>query len=161
MERTERPTDSGPGASLPPTLIYIAGFLFGWWLETHTPLYPDWRPRPAVVFAGWGLAGAGVFLFVWGLVTFSKNRTGIMFHEAATQVVDVPPYSWSRNPMYVAFTVIYAGAALVLQVWWPIVMLPVVLGILTFVVIAREERYMRATFGAAYDDYCRRVRRWI
>lgn len=62
MERTERPTDSGPGASLPPTLIYIAGFLFGWWLETHTPLYPDWRPRPAVVFAGWGLAGAGVFL---------------------------------------------------------------------------------------------------
>lgn len=84
-----------------------------------------------------------------------------MFHEAATQVVDVPPYSWSRNPMYVAFTVIYAGAALVLQVWWPIVMLPVVLGILTFVVIAREERYMRATFGAAYDDYCRRVRRWI
>jgi protein-S-isoprenylcysteine O-methyltransferase Ste14 len=161
MERTERPTDSGPGAPFPPTLIYIAGFLFGWWLETHTPLSPDWRSPVAVAVAGWGLVAFGVLLFVWGLATFSKVRTGIMFHEPATRVVDVPPYSWSRNPMYVAFTAIYVGLALVLQVWWPFVVLPLVVGVLTLAVIAREERYMRATFGAAYDDYCRRVRRWI
>jgi protein-S-isoprenylcysteine O-methyltransferase Ste14 len=28
-------------------------------------------------------------------------------------------------------------------------------------VISREERYMRATFGQEYVDYCRRVRRWL
>jgi hypothetical protein len=28
-------------------------------------------------------------------------------------------------------------------------------------VIPREEAYMRAHFGAAYDEYCSRVRRWL
>jgi protein-S-isoprenylcysteine O-methyltransferase Ste14 len=28
-------------------------------------------------------------------------------------------------------------------------------------VIAREERYLHATFGEPYEKYCRRVRRWL
>jgi protein-S-isoprenylcysteine O-methyltransferase Ste14 len=63
--------------------------------------------------------------------------------------------------MYVSFTAMYVGMALALGVWWPLLLLPVVIAVLTVAIIAREERYMRATFGAAYEDYCRRVRRWI
>lgn len=157
----ERSTGPGPGAPFPPTLIYVAGFLIGWWLESRTSLRSGWTAPAAVEVAGWCLVVAGALLFIWGLATFSKVRTGIMLQKAATRVVDVPPYSWSRNPMYVSFTAMYVGLALALGLWWPFLLLPVVIGVLTVAVIAREERYMRATFGSAYEDYCQRVRRWI
>jgi protein-S-isoprenylcysteine O-methyltransferase Ste14 len=111
--------------------------------------------------AGLSLVGCGTGLFCWGLATFSRMRTGILLQQAATRVVDVAPYSWSRNPMYVAFALIYVGCALLLGLWWPVLLLPVVIAAMNATVIAREERYMRATFGAAYDEYCRRVRRWV
>jgi protein-S-isoprenylcysteine O-methyltransferase Ste14 len=158
MERTRA---SGPGAPLPPTLIYVAGFLPGLWLEGRMPLWPDWTAPDVIETMGWGLVLAGVLLFAWGMSTFSKLQTGILLQRAATRVVDVPPYSWSRNPMYVAFTVMYVGLALAYGLWWPFVLLPAVIGILSAVVIAREERYMRRTFGRVYEDYCARVPRWI
>ena len=157
----EKVTGPGPGAPLPPTLIYAAGFLLAVWMESRLPVQPSYAAPALIELAGWGLVAAGALLFLWGMATFSKMRTGIMLQHPATRVVEEPPYSWSRNPMYVAFTVIYIGLAVALGLWWPLILLPFVILILTAAVIAREERYMRATFGEAYDDYCRRVRRWI
>lgn len=157
----ERVTGSGPGASVPPTLIFVAGFLLGWWIDTRAPLGDEGEPSALVRLIGWGATAAGSWLFLWGLATFSRVRTGILLQRPATRVVDLPPYSWSRNPMYVAFTAIYVGLALVVGAWWSLILLPVVLGLLTWLVIRREERYMRTAFGAEYDAYCRRVRRWI
>jgi len=44
---------------------------------------------------------------------------------------------------------------------WPLLLLPLVLMVLSTAVIQREERYLRSAFGPDYDDYCRRVRRWL
>jgi protein-S-isoprenylcysteine O-methyltransferase Ste14 len=151
----------GPGAPLPPTLIYVAGFALAWWVESRTPLRGEDEPPALVGLAGWALVAAGSWLFLWGMATFSRMKTGIMLQQAATRVVEAPPYNWSRNPMYVAFTAIYVGLALALGIWWAFIFLPAVLVLLNVAVIAREERYMRATFGAAYEDYCRRVGRWF
>lgn len=154
------PTGSGPGAPLPPTLVYIAGFALAMWLDRVVPL-GDGVAHPAMVAVGGLLVVAGTVLFFWGLATFARQRTGIMLQQAATRVVDVGPYRWSRNPMYVAFTMVYAGLALTYALLWALLLLPIVNLVLTVAVIAREERYMRATFGAAYADYCQRVRRWL
>lgn len=156
-----RPNGSGPGAPLPPTLIYIVGFLLGWWLERVAPLTSGALPGAAVRSVGWIAVAAGTGLFIWGLATFAQQRTGIMLQQAATRVVSVGPYRWSRNPQYVAFTLIYLGLALAYGLIWPVILLPGVLLLLTAAVIAREERYMRATFGSGYVDYCQRVRRWL
>jgi protein-S-isoprenylcysteine O-methyltransferase Ste14 len=75
--------------------------------------------------------------------------------------VEAGPYSWSRNPQYVAFTAIYMGITLLLGTGWPLILLPLVIGATVAAVIAREERYMRTAFGADYEDYCRRVPRWL
>jgi protein-S-isoprenylcysteine O-methyltransferase Ste14 len=152
---------SGPGAPLPPTLIYLAGFALGWWMENSAPIWPTWHPPAWLATTGWFLCIVGLLLFVWGLATFARFRTGIMLQRAATCIVDAPPYSWSRNPQYVSFTMIYVGASLAMGLFWPLLILPLVLLLVTATVINREERYMRSRFGNAYDDYCRRVRRWI
>lgn len=151
----------GPGAPLPPTFVYLAGFLAAWFLhrEFPSPVNEGVGPVQAVVGAI-GIA-IGLAIFVWGLLTFYRLRTGIMLQKPAVSLVEEGPYRWSRNPQYVAFNAIYVGAALLANTVWPLVLLPVVVGTILIAVISREERYLRSTFGPAYDDYCRRVKRWI
>lgn len=166
-ERIDRayPLDStvsrGPGAPFPPTLFFVIAFAFGWWIEAEMPLISASEVSPAASGSGWTLTIAGAAIFIWGMATFARAGTGIMLQRAATQVVERGPYRWSRNPQYVAFTLIYVGAALAWGLVWPLILLPLATLALTVVIIAREERYMRATFGMAYRDYCRRVRRWL
>jgi len=156
-----RPTAAGPGAPLPPTLIYIACFGLGWWFDSSTPLTAEPQVPAPVVWTGWSLVAGGAGLFLWGLATFSRMRTGILLQKPATRIVDTPPYSWSRNPQYVSFTMMYVGLALALGLWWTLLLTPVVVLLVTVFVIAREERYLRTAFGDVYNDYCRRVRRWM
>ena len=63
--------------------------------------------------------------------------------------------------MYVGLTVGYLGLALLFNFAWPVVLLPIVLVVTTIAVIVREERYMQARFGPAYETYCARVPRWL
>jgi protein-S-isoprenylcysteine O-methyltransferase Ste14 len=63
--------------------------------------------------------------------------------------------------MYVGFVAMYVGLALLMNSLWPLALLPAVVFSLELVVITREERYLRSVFGPAYEEYCRRVKRWI
>jgi protein-S-isoprenylcysteine O-methyltransferase Ste14 len=71
------------------------------------------------------------------------------------------PYRWSRNPIYVALTLIYAGIALVIGSPWLLLLMPAIVAILHFGVVAREERYLEAKFGQSYLGYKASVRRWL
>jgi len=57
---------------------------------------------------------------------------------------------------------LYALAfALFLNTWWVVVLLvPALLAVLRFVIVP-EEKYLRRRFGADYEAYTRRVRRWL
>ncbi|MCH7905375.1 MAG: hypothetical protein IH944_12545 [Armatimonadetes bacterium] len=46
-------------------------------------------------------------------------------------------------------------------VFWPLVLLPLAVFLVGRTVIAREEEYLLRTFGASYEEYCSRVRRWL
>jgi protein-S-isoprenylcysteine O-methyltransferase Ste14 len=63
--------------------------------------------------------------------------------------------------MYVGVTLIYLGVAALRAVLWPVLLLPVPLAVLNYFVIPKEESMLRAAFGAAYERYCARVRRWL
>lgn len=72
------------------------------------------------------------------------------------------PYRFTRNPMYLGFTCIYLGIALCANSLWPLLALAlVVLPLMHWFVIRREERYLERTFGAPYREYRQTVRRWI
>lgn len=152
----------GPGAPIPPTAVFVVGFLLAWGLHVALPS-PIERDELSSVqhTVGTLMVLLGAVLFLWGLRTFAVVRTGIMLQKPALTLVGSGPYRWSRNPMYVGFTAIYIGAALIANTVWPLVVLPLVIVTVAVGVIAREERYLRHTFGPAYDEYCQRVGRWL
>jgi protein-S-isoprenylcysteine O-methyltransferase Ste14 len=70
-------------------------------------------------------------------------------------------YSHCRNPMYVGNILIVSGVALASNsLATLLVALPLV--VLAYsAIIAAEEQFLRDKFGAAFDDYCRDVPRWL
>ncbi len=78
-----------------------------------------------------------------------------------TRVVSTGPYALSRNPMYVAWTVLYVGIALIINALWPLLLLPVVLASTHFLAVLREERRLAELFGIEYADYRQEVRRYV
>ncbi|MFB8831121.1 methyltransferase family protein [Azotobacter sp. CWF10] len=71
------------------------------------------------------------------------------------------PFRFSRNPIYLADTLIYAGIALLLASLWPWLLLPVLIVFMNRTVIRHEEALLTELFGDAYRAYQARVRRWI
>jgi protein-S-isoprenylcysteine O-methyltransferase Ste14 len=58
-------------------------------------------------------------------------------------------------------TLLYFGVALVLNTLWALVLYPVLLVIMLFGVIFREERYLLLRFCTKYLKYKVSVRRWL
>jgi protein-S-isoprenylcysteine O-methyltransferase Ste14 len=70
-------------------------------------------------------------------------------------------YRWMRNPMYVGVLALILGQALllgreVLYLWGAAAWL-----FFHLFVVFEEEPGLRRRFGAAYEDYCARVPRWL
>jgi protein-S-isoprenylcysteine O-methyltransferase Ste14 len=118
----------------------------------------SWRlPWPAWIghACGWPLILAGLWLAAWGV-----RAAADLDLQRPNQLVLRGPYAFSRNPMYLAWTLVYVGIAFVANAAWPLLLLPVVL-LVTHAVILREERSLERRFGAAYRRYKTSVRRYL
>ena len=153
-----------PGVRFPPPTLFVAGWLLAWLLERRVErirLIGEGGSQAPLVIAGTALIVAGALVIGAGLLTFFRARTAIMPHHAASRLVTHGPYRFTRNPMYLGMTLLYSGLALRANFGWPLLLLPLVLVAVVQLVIRREERYLASEFGAAYDDYRHRVRRWL
>ena len=150
-----------PGVRFPPPILFVAGLLAGWLLDRFVQPLPISRiPGRFDVVAG-ALIPAALALMASGVMTFRRARTAIIPHKPASRLVQSGPYRFTRNPMYTGFTIVYVGISLLMNAFWPLILLPLVLFLLVRLVISREEAYLHSTFGAQYDEYRSRVRRWM
>lgn len=151
-------TDS-PGVHVPPPLFYVAAITAGLGLRRYVPLTIG-HDLPRLVAAYVFLAMFAALLG-WSFLSFFRRRTTVIPNRPANALVIEGPYRFTRNPMYVALTLLAAGAGLWLNTWWiPILLVPTVLAI-DRLVIVREEDYLRRRFGSGYDAFSSRVRRWL
>src|SRR6476659_8685326 len=97
----------------------------------------------------------------WTLSVMAANRTAVLPGGATRVVLDRGPFGLSRNPLYVGLIVLDVGLALLWPSGWALIGVPIGVALLSWGAIVPEERYLRATFGTEYDDYRRRVRRWL
>jgi protein-S-isoprenylcysteine O-methyltransferase Ste14 len=97
----------------------------------------------------------------WSLWLFGRHGTGLLPGQETRTMIEEGPYRLSRNPLYVGLLALYLGLALVVPTFWGLVLCPAAVVLLRWGAIHPEERYLRERFGTAYDDYRRRVRRWL
>lgn len=70
-------------------------------------------------------------------------------------------YGAVRNPIYAAFLFLCTGALLCCANWWFLIAPVVYYLYLTALMIFTEEKWLRETFGAEYEAYCKKVNRCI
>lgn len=150
------------GVRFPPPIAFAGTLLAGWVLgrllgSPGIPLH-GWH---MVRNLGWlGLfAGAAILMSAAGL--FRKSGTNIEPWKPVSALVTDGVYRWTRNPMYLGMTLIYAGAALLLDSFVALALLIPLIIVIRKEVIEREEAYMTARFGDEYRDYQARTRRWF
>jgi protein-S-isoprenylcysteine O-methyltransferase Ste14 len=140
--------------------VAIGAPLIVGWLATRTVGDPidlgGWR-----VPLGWALVTVFVAWNGWALWLFGRHRTGLLPGQPAETMIEDGPFRVSRNPLYLGLLALYVALALLVPTVWGLVLFPAAVVLVLWGAILPEERYLRDRFGARYDDYARRVRRWL
>jgi protein-S-isoprenylcysteine O-methyltransferase Ste14 len=154
MQRTE---PAPPRLPWPPLLL-AAAILGGWLLDLAIPWRWPEALQPAVDGTGAVLIAAGVLLAVAAMREFFIGRTTVRPDRPPTSLVT---RGYSRNPIYVADTIIILGLGAVSgRIWIALMSVPFV-ALVQWLAIHPEERLLEARFGTDFTAYKARVRRWI
>jgi protein-S-isoprenylcysteine O-methyltransferase Ste14 len=147
--------------AIPPPVVMLIGALLTWGIRRIWPEMGVFIPGRRVIY--WTLLIAGLLVAVAGVWEFRRARTTVnpMRPTNASSLVTSGIYRFTRNPMYVGDVLILL--AVVVFFSNPLGLAGVVLFIvwMNLLQIPAEERALRERFGAAYADYCRKVRRWV
>ncbi len=146
---------------IPPPLVGVIAGVLAWlvarqFAPTSLPAAPRLALVAAFVLLGLWLAGTAA-----RTVTRAKTTLNPIKPETATSLVTAGIFQRTRNPMYL-------GMACWLLAWSAWLGTPAgLLGPVLFVLwmnrfqIGPEERALRQLFGAEYEAYLGRVRRWL
>jgi len=142
-----------------PPLVYLASIFLGLVLHIAWPLPLLEHAVAAPVGAGLVLVAIG--LFVTAVRAFRAVGTPVPGNRPTTTIVRAGPYRFTRNPIYLAFSVLQVGIGLWVGSLWFLLTLVPALALMSLWVIPREERYLEARFGSEYLSYKASVRRWL
>lgn len=156
------PYDKRPNVFPWPPVIYATAILLGALSGYALPL--PWPGSPLSDF----LFGIGFILIALALLIdfnamriMHRQKTTIMPNKAAVHLVTTGPFAFSRNPIYVANTMLTIGAGLMAGIIWFIPMAFLAAIITQKMAIEREEAHLAAKFGKTWRDYTHKVRRWF
>ena len=173
-----------------PEYMYLDAEWIGADMDTRVDYWPDNArviARPPLIYAGalltvaalrwiWPLsmfqAGVwnefalvllveGIAVIAWGRRALAAAGTEVNLARPTTTIVDAGPYRYTRNPLYLGLTFGYAAFSIWLNSWWAVILLPVLLAVMHFGVVLREERYLEAKFGDEFRRYRSRVPRYL
>ena len=145
-----------------PPALFLGAILLGCLLSWIVPLGPGLgSANMRALAAGGMLALVGLALFVVSVREFRRAGTSVVPGEPSTALLESGPYRYTRNPIYISFTIFYFGLAIMLTSAWMLVLLVPVLIVLQRGVVEREEAYLASKFGEAYRKYQSRVPRWL
>jgi len=129
-----------PGIRVIPPVIY-AGFLaVGIALDYFLPI--PLLPATVQYPVGSALILASVLIVLSALREFRKARTSFDVRKPATALVMSGLFRFSRNPGYLALTLLYTGIAVAADSIWILALLVPILVVMHYGVIVREERYL-------------------
>ncbi len=165
---TTRPQSGGPPSAaqdvanlglVRPPLVYLISLVSGVVIQLATPLplLPETLARPV----GPPLVVVAIALLSYLVATFWAAATPVPARKPTTAIVRTGPYRFSRNPIYLAFSLLQLGIAIWVNSVWLLATLVGAVALIHCVVIPREEQHLERKFGVQYLDYKASVRRWL
>lgn len=117
-------------------------------------------PLDMVVWLRYAL---GIPLLLAGslLAAWSVREVGSIELDAPLKLITTGPYAFSRNPMYMAWNLIYISAILLVNTRWLLLFFTFVLAYTHYRVILLEEGDLEEWFREEYRVYCKKVRRYL
>lgn len=142
-----------------PPFVYLGSIGLGLLVHSFWPvhLFPASLSVPLGVVVVLMAGG----LFISAVHTLRKAGTPVPGNLPTTTIVRRGPYRFTRNPIYLAFTLLQIGLAAWVNSLGLLLTLPPALALMMLLVIPREERYLEARFPTEYLPYKRAVRRWL
>ncbi len=164
----ESPGSHHPGTSLAdaanlglvrPPFVYLGSIALG--LAVHYAWPARFVPPSVSTPVGAMLMLLAVGLFVAAGRTFRAAGTPVPGNQPTTAIVRTGPYRFSRNPIYLAFSLFQLGLAVWVNSLGLLMTLIPAVALMALVVIPREERYLEVRFPSEYSSYRAAVRRWL
>ena len=144
-----------------PPFIYVAAAFVAYNIHNYVPVSLPISDRMLATAIGGILLVLGVFLDLWALKTLHDRGTTVMPNRCASYLVTCGPFRFTRNPIYLGYTLSLSGVGLLLNIaWLPLAALAS--AVITYIwVIRREELHLLSRFGFEFENYRRRARCWI
>ncbi|MBZ9983071.1 MULTISPECIES: isoprenylcysteine carboxylmethyltransferase family protein [unclassified Mesorhizobium] len=151
-----------PGLIPWPPLIYIAAIAISIALGLLFPL--PWIGDllgDLLYAAGWVALFGVAALWFTAIRTMTRAKTTLNPNAVPDHLVTTGPFGITRNPMYLANTLLLIGVAFISGMVWFLPLAFVAAFVTQKVAVEKEEKMLSAKFGKKYRDYAKRVRRWI
>jgi protein-S-isoprenylcysteine O-methyltransferase Ste14 len=138
-------------------IVLVAGFLL--WLPRSPVAALGVRFLPLADWPFWlgaALTLAGLLFTVWARVHLGRNWSATITLKQGHDLITSGPYRFVRHPIYTGLLLAFVGLALARGEWRGILAVVIVFGAF-WRKLRIEERWMRAQFGGAYEEYSKRV----
>ncbi|NUS19171.1 MAG: isoprenylcysteine carboxylmethyltransferase family protein [Mesorhizobium sp.] len=110
---------------------------------------------------GWVALFGVAMLWITAIRAMVRARTTLDPNAEPDHLVTSGPFGITRNPMYLANTLLLIGVAFVTGIAWFLIFAFLAAFATQKLAIEKEEKILTAKFGKKYRDYAKRVRRWI
>lgn len=142
-------------------VVYLAAVLLALAFNRITPLRVDGNWTIWLESLGTVIAAAGLWLVLWGYAKLIRHRTALLSSSPTTHLVTSGPYRFTRNPVYLGYTLAMLGTGLLLANVWMAIIAALTAVVTHSWIIRSEEKHLLARFGFEFECYCRRTRAWI
>ncbi len=146
---------------VPPVLVFLIFASVFWSIDTWFPVFDVDIPfRSALVLF---LTGTALLVGAWSIWLFRRNDTTVHAHKPheTERLVTSGPYKHSRNPMYLALSMVLIAVAIYLTDLLSMMLIPGFFVYMTRFQIIPEERRMLQIFGDEYQEYAENTPRWL
>jgi protein-S-isoprenylcysteine O-methyltransferase Ste14 len=146
---------------VPPPVVTALFALMMWFVARAFPVLDV--DLPARIPAASAMLIVSMVIGIAAVIGFRRAKTTInpLTPQASSALVVRGIYRWTRNPMYLAMLLVLVSWACIVSNWAALAMLPLFVATLNRLQIEPEERALRARFGAEFENYRRKVRRWL
>lgn len=145
---------------IPPPIILLLAVIGMYFLSVYWPLAHF--TFQGQLWLALILCFLGTALPISGFISFQRTHTTVNPHqpESSSHLVTSGVYRFSRNPMYLGFSLILFAAFIYFGSVSALLMLPAFIGYITRFQIQPEEAVLQKLFAEEYQQYCQQVRRW-